>query len=228
MLLLYICTHFLLFSGNYKHMHGSVSITSSFKELCLESEVMFYSEFSKVTLFPRKFRMLITLVEIRRVSTWNRHMVWTFFTFSRTATEGPYETRSTFCPAMITRSFFFWRVAQLPTTSASHCRCFLILMSLPLSMRLTPLVHGFSPLVLSDPLDTFRQIATTWPRQQRISLVGSGTDPRNTFPECVEKGSRLGSPGGEVFVSKNKQIRASVQRKCWIVCEGKMGTKQHR
>jgi len=45
---------------------------------------------------------------------------------------------------------FFWRVAQLPTTSASHCRCFLILVSLPLSMRLTPLVHGFSPLVLSD------------------------------------------------------------------------------
>ena len=51
MLLLYIYTIFLLFTGNYKHMHGLVSITSSFKELCLESEVMFYSEFSKVTLF---------------------------------------------------------------------------------------------------------------------------------------------------------------------------------
>ena len=209
-------------------MHGSVSITSSFKELCLESEVMFYSEFSKVTLFPRKFRMLITLVEIRRVSTWNRHMVWTFFTFSRTATEGPYETRSTFCPAMITRSFFFdgWRNCQqllLRTVDvswswwASHLVC-----------DWHRWFMDFPHWCYRIPLDTFRQIATTWPRQQRISLVGSGTDPRNTFPECVEKGSRLGSPGGEVFVSKNKQIRASVQRKCWIVCEGKMGTKQHR
>jgi hypothetical protein len=64
-------------------------------------------------ILSRKFCMLITLVEIRRVPTWNRHMVWTFF-FSRTATEGPYETRSTFCPAMITRSFFFdgWRNCQ--------------------------------------------------------------------------------------------------------------------
>ena len=40
---------------------------------------MFYSEFSKVTLFSRKFCVLITLVEIQRVATWNRHVVLTFF-----------------------------------------------------------------------------------------------------------------------------------------------------
>ena len=187
---------------------------------------MFYSEFSKVTLCRESFACWSPWLKFEGcrlgIGTWCGR-----FFFSDGDRRSLWNTLD-FLPCNDHPLVFFWRVAQLPTTSASHCRCFLILVSLPLSMRLTPLVHGFSPLVLSDPLDTFRQIATTWPRQQRISLVGSGTDPRNTFPECVEKGSRLGSPGGEVFVSKNKQIRASVQRKCWIVCEGKMGTKQHR
>ena len=77
------------------------------------------------------------------IGTW----CWLFY---RTATEGPYEKHARLSALQWSPARFFWRVAQLPTISASHCRCFLILMSLPLSMRLTPLVHGFSPLVLSD------------------------------------------------------------------------------
>ena len=43
-------------------------------------------------------------------------------------------------------------------------------------------------------------------------MVGSGTDPRNTFPECVEKGSRLGSGGGEVFARRYFCLRNRLQR----------------
>ena len=177
--------------------------------------------------FSRKSCMLITLVEIRRVPTWNRHMVWTFFFLGRRQKVLMKNTLD-FLPCNDHPLVFFdgWR----------NCQQFLLrTVDVSWSWWASHLVcdwhrwfMDFPHWCYRIPLDTFRQIATTWPRQQRISLVGSRTDPRNTFPECVEKGSRLGSPGGEVFVSKNKQIRASVQRKCWIVCEGKMGTKQHR
>ena len=119
----------------------------------------------KSHFFPRKFCVLITLVEIQRVATWNRHVVLTFY---RTATEGPYEhaqlSTLQWSPARL-----FWRMAQLPTTSASHCRCFLILMSVPCDWHrwFMDFPHWW--------------IATTWPRQERILLVSSDTDPRNTW-----------------------------------------------
>ena len=95
------------------------------------------------------------------IGTW----CWLFY---RTATEGPYEhaqlSTLQWSPARL-----FWRMAQLPTTSASHCRYFLILMSVPCDWHrwFMDFPHWW--------------IATTWPRQERILLVSSDTDPRNTW-----------------------------------------------
>ena len=188
---------------------------------------MFYSEFSKVTLFRESFACWSPWLKLEGcrlgIGTWCGR-----FLFLGRRQKVLMKNTLDFLPCNDHPLVFFdgWR----------NCQQFLLrTVDVSWSWWASHLVcdwhrwfMDFPHWCYRIPLDTFRQIATTWPRQQRISLVGSGTDPRNIFPECVEKGSRLGSPGGEVFVSKNKQIRASVQRKCWIVCEGKMGTKQHR
>ena len=152
---------------------------------------MFYSEFSKVTLFRESFACWSPWLKLEGcrlgIGTWCGR-----FLFLGRRQKVLMKNTLDFLPCNDHPLVFFdgWRNCQqllLRTVDvswswwASHLVC-----------DWHRWFMDFPHWCYRIPLDTFRQIATTWPRQQRISLVGSGTDPRNTFPECVEKGSRLG------------------------------------
>ena len=191
---------FLLFPGNYKHMHAS-GIRGHVLLGVLESHT-----------FSRKFRILITLVEIQRVTTWNRHMVWTFFFL-----DGDRKTlwnTLDFLPCNEHPLGFF--------DGRRNCQQLLLrTVDVSWSWWASHLVCDWHRWFMDFPTGVIGFIWIHLVRLQQLDhdnsvfrwLVLRGTDPRNTFPECVEKGSRftLGSGGGEVFAQRYFCVRNCLQ-----------------